>query len=316
MMILKYGRVIEEDRTVKTIVGLRKYLEISATKESYIFVLQVKDKYPGRAAAIVDVAGETIVEWLKSQDHEPAEKMYHQLEAQTLEKERELKTLRGDREKLLKSRNVISVQEEADKGVKMLYDLEQEAERFAALSEEKKKKIAQFGAESRLKRRVLVNPGDMKRMQSEKIFEEIDLEGLTARLSSTRKSIAELKNKLQGLNAAQSSIEALDLRIDSVTRDYQQLKDMNLESYERLNSVESEARVMHKATVPARPSQPIKIYHVGLTAGLSLLFSSGLVYMLAFFNVRIFFSSSGMRARSSPAGKEAGVVMETTAGRK
>lgn len=48
---------------------------------------------------------------------------------------------------------------------------------------------------------------------------------------------------------------------------------------------------MTPAMVPAKPVQPIKIYHVGLTLALSLALSIGLVYVFAYFNIRVFFAS-------------------------
>ena len=41
--ILKYGRIIEEDPTVSAIVKLRRNMDIASTKDSFIYILTVKE---------------------------------------------------------------------------------------------------------------------------------------------------------------------------------------------------------------------------------------------------------------------------------
>lgn len=303
MMILRYGRIIEEDPVSKAIIGLRETIEISATKESYVFVLSVKDKYPQRAAMIVDIVGNTLVEWLKSQDKDPATERYKILGEQMAIKEKDMKSLHRERESLLSKAGIVSVRDETDKGVKNIYEMELESERLSSLMQEKRKKIEKYIDEESKRGKAYVNPSDLKRMQSEKLFDEIELDGLAGKQSVLKGSIAAKKGQLQKLTSVQQKLDDLDIRVEAETRDYQHLKDMYLESFERIATVKSVALVMHRAAVPGKPVSPIKLYHVGLTAVLSLIFSTGLIYVLAYFNIRIFFTSKGVRARSDNMGK-------------
>jgi len=62
--LLKHGRLIEEDPKIAAIRSLRENINIATTSDSYIHILIVKDKFPARAAKIVDLAGREMVKWL------------------------------------------------------------------------------------------------------------------------------------------------------------------------------------------------------------------------------------------------------------
>ncbi len=86
----------------------------------------------------------------------------------------------------------------------------------------------------------------------------------------------------------QKNLEKIDLKIETSTQDYKHLKDLYLESAAQVDSMPGETRVLHQSSVPKEPVQPIKIYHVGLTAFLSLFVSTGLVFIFDFFNIDFF----------------------------
>jgi hypothetical protein len=46
------------------------------------------------------------------------------------------------------------------------------------------------------------------------------------------------------------------------------------------------------------PKTPIKIYHVGLAAGLGLLLALGLAYVFGYFDIRLFMSPEDRRERT------------------
>ncbi len=293
--ILKYGRVIEADPTEKAIRGLRENISIRATKDSYIYVLTVKDKYPDRAARIVDRAGQLLVEWLKEQEKNPAEEKRLLLQKKLAEKEEEMRGLQEAREALLKQYDIVSLSEEKDEGVRNLYDLQKESVRVGADIAEKRAKISEL--DSKISRKAYLQPEDYKKMTSEKLFEQIELNGLIAKMESIQSSITQLETKLGVMPSLQKKLDELDMKINAGIREYENLKDLYVEVFTQVETGGNNTRVLHPATVPVKPVQPIKIYHVGLTACLALMLSMGLVYVFAFFNIRIFFSSQGIKGR-------------------
>ena len=295
--ILKYGRLIEEDPTDRTINKLRENIAITSTKDSFIYVLSVKDKHPERAATIVDMVCQLLVNWLKEQDKNPAEEKYRQFRKQMAEKEIEIEKLRTELEVLLIQNKVVSIPEETTKGVNSLYELELELIRLKAQIEEKRKEVTEMRMAANRKSKSYVHPEDIKRMESEILFKEIELESLLKRSEFITFSIKDLKARLDQLPSLDRKIKNLNMRIEACTREYNHLNDFYVEALGQATTIQSEIRVLHKAMVPRKPIQPIKVYHVGLTAFLSLFMSVGLVYVFAFFNIRIFFKSKGVKGR-------------------
>ncbi len=296
-MILKYGRIIEGNPVSEAVAKLRKNMYIHATKDSYVYVITVKDNFPKRAADIIDSVGLGLVKWLSEQDQNPAEQRLNRLRVQLIEKENKISLFRDEKENLLKRNDVVSISEETSRGVKSLYDIEQSYIKLNAQMEEKQKKISGLDLEIKKKSYGYPNPDDLRRMESEKLFDEIELEGLTAKLESLRASLDNLKSRLRQMLPIQKKVEELNMKINAESREYIYLKDLYLESLAQATTTDSEVKIMHLAEIPTEPVQPIKIYHIGLTAILSLFFSTGLVYVLAFFNIRLFFSSDGVKGR-------------------
>jgi uncharacterized protein involved in exopolysaccharide biosynthesis len=183
-----------------------------------------------------------------------------------------------------------SISEELDEAVRNLYGLEQESIEIRSLIEEKRIKILEFSNE--MKKMVNHHPDDYKKMKSEKLFDEIELNGLTGKLDSINASIDKYKTRLNEMPSLQNKLDELEMIISAETNEYKHLKDFYLENASQAAIEHSETKVLHSASVPTKPVQPIKIYHVGLTALLSIFISTGLVFMFAFFNIGIFFSSN------------------------
>ncbi len=301
-MLLKYGRTIDEDPTDRAIQRLRENIQLRATKDSYVYVLKVRDKDAARAAKTVDTLGSALVHWLKAQDQNPAERRTVQLETQLVEKEGQITQLQEQRQELLNAYNIVSVNEEREEGVRNVYSLEEESAQLNGQIAAKRRKIASLEREMQKKKSGYIQPQDYKRMASEKLFEEVELQGLLARLASIHSSMQAMKGKLLDMPTLQKQLDELNLKIEAATREYQHLKDLYLEASAQALSPEIETRVLHSAVVPARPVYPIKIYHVGSTAILSLMLSMGMVYVLAYFNIRIFFASQGLGGRRGTDG--------------
>jgi uncharacterized protein involved in exopolysaccharide biosynthesis len=288
--LLKYGRIIEEEEKVKAIKKLRDSIDLSPpkSKDSYIYILKAKDIYPERAAKIVDMAGEILVDWLKEKDHLPTEQRIRHLQEQMIEKEQEVRTLLDEWEDTLKGNQIVSISEETDSGVRNLYEMDREEAQLRAQIEKQQKRLAELGGKLQKRLQGYVDPDDYKKMQSEKLFEEIELKGLIKKRESLTISMSNLKRRLDRLPSLKNKVDDLDMKIKATIREYNHLKDFYVESLPQAMTIRSEIRVLHPAIIPNQPVQPIKIYHVGMTAILGILFSTGLAYVLAYLNVGTF----------------------------
>ena len=297
--ILKYGRVIELKSASKAVVKLRDNIKIMATKESYVYVITVKDQFPTRAAAIVDELAADLVAWLKKQDVDTAANRLEQIGKQLQEKDLHLNALRASQESALMENNLAEVSEELSRIIENLYGIESEHINITAEIERKKETISSYKRALKLKTVNKMDPKDLKRIESSVIFEGIDLNSLISQKTSLKLSMDDLKKRMQQMLTTKTQIESIDMQIEADTRVYTHLKDMYLENLSQVSAGASEVEVMHEASIPAEPVQPVKIYHVGLAGLLSLFFSAGLIYMFAFFNVRLFFASRGTKGRDN-----------------
>lgn len=288
--LLKYGRLIEESDTAKAVKGLGESLKISSTKDSYIFVLSVKDQYPERAARIVDAVASQLVAWSKLQDADPAQSRGHRLAAEIADKEGMLLALRRERDEILHGNGIVSITEEVNIGVQSVYSMKLELERLVAQIREKQKRLGEIGDALRTLSTRYVDPDHVKRLEEERLLADIEAKSLEAKRASVQASIDRIQARLQSVLSIKKQVEDIDAKIGIATRESEHLSDMQLEAKEGLARA-SEVRLMTPAMVPAKPVQPIKIYHVGLTLALSLALSIGLVYVFAYFNIRVFFAS-------------------------
>lgn len=288
--LLKYGRFVEESSATSAVQGLADAISISSTKDSYIYVLSVKDQDPERAARIVDAVGAQLVRWSRQQDHNPFESKAERLSSEVKRKDAELTSLRSERDGILLSSNVVSISEEVNTGVQSLYGMKVDLERVVAQINEKQKRLDEIRRTISDRQDRYIDPDHLKRLQEERLFAEIEIKSLDARRASLQASINRLEQKLQFVLSIKKKVDDIDAKIETVTREGQHIGDMQLEATEA-KTRESEVTVLHRANVSATPVQPIKIYHVGLTAFLSLVFSVGLVYVFSYFNIRVFFPS-------------------------
>lgn len=301
--ILKYGRLYEKNPEVEAIISLRSNIDIRSTKDSYLYLLFATDNYPERAAMIVDAVGRNLVEWVAAQDAGAVEKSRQSLEAQMVEVDSEIARLRTERYTILQQSNVISVAEEIDTGVSTLYSLDSEQKMLVSSIEEKRGVISGLSRDISAVRNRYVDPEDLKNMKSQKLFSELELQGLIAKRTSLEASIQGLKSRLALLTALQQQNQNVDLKLELASRNYAQLNDLSLEIKGKAAPI-NEVQVMNPAVIPTSPAQPVKIYHVGLTAFLSLFVSTGLVYVFGYFNVRVFFHSQVKNTRAEGGDKE------------
>lgn len=290
--ILKHGRLIEESPTQKTIAGLSEAISLQSTKDSYIYVLSVKDRYPDRAAKIVDAVGAQLVLWSRQQDQGPSQVKRQHLAEEITAKESEIAAMRRERDEILHNNSIVSIAEEVTTGIQNQYNLKIELERIAAQANEKQKRLEEIERLLATRENRYIDPDHVKRLEEEKLFAEIELKALGVRRASLQRSVEQMLDRMQYVLSVKKQFEDMDARIEKATRESHHISDMHVEANEGAQGYESEVKILHAAAVPSKPIQPIKIYHVGLTGLLALFFSIGLVYVFSYFNVRVFFHSS------------------------
>ena len=291
-IILKHGRLIEEDKTVSALKRLHNDIAVDST-DSYVFILSVRDKRPYRAAITADAVGEKLVQWLLDRERQPGEKKLSQLEELIDAKRQELDRLREQIQALLAKNRTASIELEIERDMDRLSAFELTRVDIEGQIAQSRNEIGELRGKLQTKDRSSrdalehLNPGIYRELASSQAFTEVKLTGLEARQRAIESSIAELRKRLRDLPAAQTTLDDLKIKLESTERDYTSLREDYQEATVQSTVLLSEAQLLHKAIPPSFPVTPIKIYHVGLATVLALMLSVGIVYVAAFFDLRI-----------------------------
>lgn len=301
MMLLKYGRIIDEDPTVAAIKGLRENVAL-VNKNSYVFHLIVTDKDPARGATIADSIAQELVGWLRKDQKRPAELKQKKIKMLLNAKSDEMKDYQLQIEEILTKNNMASISIETERTMERLSDLELSRIKLESEIRHTKAKLSTVDDYKKQKGRIRqtskdpsirsspIQPEDYKRLSSEKLFTEIELSAMEPKLDSLKASVRKLEDKLRELPNIQRKLDKLKILLETAKHDYVQLSDAFQEATVQATSDQSEVFIIQKALVPSIPTSPVKIYHVSLSAVLSLLVSTGLVYLLSYANIRFLFA--------------------------
>jgi hypothetical protein len=311
---LKYGRIPQEDPTAKAVVKLSQDVTV-LNEDSYVFHLKVLDKHPIRVALIADFLAEQLVVIANEADAAPAAEKRVELEALRDQKRDEINTYRATINDILTANRLTSVSQEMQERLGELYALEAEQTRLKAEIEAERHELADLDARLAAVDEVAkggrtrnrdgsafgrLQPEDINRMSSDKLFSEVELEGLEARSAALALSIVQTRARLEELPDLRLEIEQLEADLERVNGEYEQINVALNELVIQESESVAELRIQNPATQPTAPVTPIKIYHVGLAAVLGLTLSIGLVYVFTYFNVRIFVPSGGPKMRRYP----------------
>lgn len=294
--ILRFGRIIEPDPVFATIQGLRESVSV-VNNDSFIFSIIVDDSEPVRAAAIANEIGRRLVAFLREQTTELGGTTRQQLADLMREKDQQMVRYQNEIEALLEAHNMASVTEEVARGMERFSALELQRVQLEVSIQNERSRLAAIDRALDRRNSGSLQPSDVERLRSESVFVDVNLAGLIAQHESIETSLSALRDRLQALPALQLRLENLQTHREGVKRDWVQLLDARQEAELRETKLRSEVSVLHDATVPTTPISPVKIYHVGLAGMLGLLASSSLIFVLSYFNIRIFFGSAGISGR-------------------
>ncbi len=315
-MLVKYGRLIDEDPRQQAIQDLRENIAV-INRDSYIFGVVVRDRFPDRAAKIADHLGQVLAAWLLDFDRQPGRSRVDQLQALIAEKRAVMDRLRGEIESALNDNQVASVPLETERLTVNLSTLQLEAQRLDSDIARAQKRQSTVESKLAVKQQILgakaasepvataevpaerIQPDDFRKLASQQLFEGVDLTSLVAKREALQQSIDAINLRLRKLPSVQTRLDALKLELASVERRYTLLNDGYQEAAVRATQPVSEVKVLHAAVVPTGPVTPIKIYHVLLAGSLGLVFAIGLVYLLAFLDIHLLFGPPA--AEEAPA---------------
>jgi len=298
-MLLKHGRLIDEDPVSAATKALRKNITF-IDKGAYIFYIIVRDKYPRRAPMIVDSIASHLVEYLHNEQKTPGIAKKGQLKKLLDEKLAEIQSFKTELESLLTQNTIVSSSLEAEQSmarwskleidrIQVEGEIEKIESRLADTEKIYASKRKQTSGNTSNEKPLFIHPDDYKKLSSERLFAKIELNGLHAKQKSINTEIASLERVLKKLPAIQSRIDYLETRLDISKRDFLQITDAYQEALVRSTASLSEAEILHPATIPTIPVAPIKVYNVGLAALLSLFISIALVYLLTYAEIYLLF---------------------------
>jgi uncharacterized protein involved in exopolysaccharide biosynthesis len=287
-MVLKYGRVIEEDPVVAATKRLRANVTV-VNKTSYIFYIVVRDKYPRRAPMIVDAIASGLVDYLRDNQRAPGSTKKDQIERLLQIKEKEIAGYQSEIERLLTENSFVSSELEAEQTMTRWSELELLRIRLEGQIIETRTRLADIRERQDPGAGGLLQPSDFKKLESDILFTEIELNALLAKYEELKKEIDDLEQKRQKLPAVRNQLDRLQTKLEITRREYVQLGDSFQEALVQATRESSEAEVLHAAVIPSQPVAPIKIYHVGLAGFLSLFLAIGLVYALTYAEIYVFF---------------------------
>ena len=316
--LLKYGRLIDDEPVASAIAELRSNIKVT-NRDSYIFNLAVRDRYPDRAAHIVDHMSGVLASWLLEFDRQPGRSRADQLRVLLDQKGVDLARRRKQIETLLIDSRVASVQQDGDRLTENLSSLQIEVSRLTSDIARSKTRLGTIDTKLQVKQRMLgaasgagaapvaageafenIPPDDFKRLASERVFNDLEVKSLIAKRDALQGTANELSVRLRKLPAVQNRYDTLKMELAAVEREFTLLNDGYQEAAVRATSPVSEVRVLHPALVPTNPVAPIKVYHALLALGLGLPLAIGFVFLFDFLGFTRLLAPA-RRARASVA---------------
>lgn len=126
-----------------------------------------------------------------------------------------------------------------------------------------------------------------QKLLSDKLTTETELQALQAKQQALVAALESERVKLAELSSKEPRFKELMLRLETAEHSYGLISEAHEEARIAETKAASELAILHPAMVPAAPSRPIKVLHVGAAAALSLLLAFGAVFLFDFFDTSI-----------------------------
>lgn len=126
-----------------------------------------------------------------------------------------------------------------------------------------------------------------QKLLSDRLATDAEIEAVTARIRAYDSSIGQETGLARALTSNEQRLGNLSLQLAGAERSYVLISEAYEEARIAESRAASEVSILHKAFVPRAPARPIKILHVGVSAGLSLVLAIGLAFLFNFFDTSI-----------------------------
>lgn len=126
-----------------------------------------------------------------------------------------------------------------------------------------------------------------QKLLGNRLSTDAEIEAVTARIKAYNGSIAEETGRARDLASREQPLANMLLQLASAERSYVLISEAYEEARIGGSRASNEIAILHRAFVPQAPARPIKIYHVAVSAGLSLVLAIGLAFLFDFFDTSI-----------------------------
>ncbi len=266
------GSSTAPDRFRETIRGLQDHLSVEPNRDAFSFRLQVLDKDPRQATAIVDTAARVLIDHLNRQQLRSTQQEREKIELRQKENLEEITEARVALERFKKKTRISSLSEQISSKIRSLSEYEVE------LTKMQNELVASEKMRDELR---LQNPdqetgGEAKR--------QTEIGVLKARTAALREKIGQERRELRELINSEARISELNLQLEVAERSYKLLND----AYEEARLAEStgvrELTILHPAIVPSTPARPVRSLYLGLTAVVSLILGISYAFLVNYFD--------------------------------
>ena len=314
---LQFGRIVQQDRTGRAVQDLRKNTKV-VSEDSYVFTLRTIAKTPEQAAKSADEMASKLIGVINFEDKRSALRRGDELRRLSNGKFDDIAQLEIKLRDLLESAKAASIDTEIEQATTRKSQLQlQLIDAQASLSQEDSRTAGYAdrlragqeesraaGYADRLKGRI-ANPltsgddgtagsstgrlsaDDYSHLTSERLAAENRAMGLRARTDALQKELVPLEARLQELNKVRTEYDLISAQLQAAKRDLVALSDALQESAIKASNLQTQLRIQSPAQAPQAPVSPIKIYHVGLAAGVALALGMGMAVLLSYFNIHL-----------------------------
>jgi uncharacterized protein involved in exopolysaccharide biosynthesis len=126
-----------------------------------------------------------------------------------------------------------------------------------------------------------------QKLLGERLATDAEIEALTARINAYGGSIGQESGLARELTSNEQRLGDLTLRLAGAERSYVLLSEAFEEARIAESRAASEVSILHSALPPRAPARPIKVLHVGVSTGLSLVLGIGLAFLFNFFDTSL-----------------------------